>query len=459
MASTPIMRIQTDAQGNEIYVKRDDLLPFSFGGNKVRIAREFLDDMKSKGKNCVVGYGNTRSNLSRALANLCCAEGVACHIVSPADEDGTRIETANSRLVKSCGAAFHTCSKQRVAETVAEVLQICTAQGLKPYYIYGDKYGKGNEAVPVRAYDKVYREIRQQAQGLQVQFDYIFLATGTGMTQAGLLAGKSRCGGSEEIIGISVARNAQKEISVIQDFLNAYAAECADAAWNNTSIHVVDDYLCGGYGEFNDEIRKTIMDVFRQTGVPMDPTYTGKAFYGMRDYLEKNQIQKKKILFLHTGGTPLFFDFLRTRKDTPDLCQSCSREQVAAFLREIDTQLPTSLSSRVDLGQYTDKVMKYGRVLAVVDNGRILSAVLFYCNDSDGKNAYVTMLGTLRGFEGNGYGSFLMQKMEAAAKAAGMERVVLDTEPANGPAIALYCKCGYRIAEYRDKVRMVKELC
>ena len=44
-------------------------------------------------------------------------------------------------------------------------------------------------------------------------------------------------------------------------------------------------------------------------------TYTGKAFYGMVKYLEENQIQGKQIqgkqiLFLHTGGTPLFFDFL-----------------------------------------------------------------------------------------------------------------------------------------------------
>ena len=30
----------------------------------------------------------------------------------------------------------------------------------------------------------------------------------------------------------------------------------------------------------------------------------------MVKYLEENQIQGKQILFLHTGGTPLFFDFL-----------------------------------------------------------------------------------------------------------------------------------------------------
>ena len=65
---TPVIQIPDEK--NSIYVKRDDLLPFSFGGNKVRIALEFINDMKKQGKDCIVGYGNARSNLSRALANL-----------------------------------------------------------------------------------------------------------------------------------------------------------------------------------------------------------------------------------------------------------------------------------------------------------------------------------------------------------------------------------------------------
>ena len=41
---TPVIQIPDEK--NSIYVKRDDLLPFSFGGNKVRIALEFINDMK-----------------------------------------------------------------------------------------------------------------------------------------------------------------------------------------------------------------------------------------------------------------------------------------------------------------------------------------------------------------------------------------------------------------------------
>ena len=44
---SPIYFIET--LGNtKLYIKREDLLPFSFGGNKMRIAQEYFADMESK---------------------------------------------------------------------------------------------------------------------------------------------------------------------------------------------------------------------------------------------------------------------------------------------------------------------------------------------------------------------------------------------------------------------------
>lgn len=458
MFTTPIVHVPLEGFENRIYVKRDDLIPFSFGGNKVRIAEEFLADMEIKGGNCMIGYGNARSNLSRALANLCCKKNIPCHIISPADDDGSRIETANSHLVKSCGVIFHECSKQNVAQTVDAVKETCGKQGFIPYYIYGDRFGKGNEAVPVRAYAKVYPEIRRQAQEMQVEFDYIFLATGTGMTQSGLLAGQSRYGGSERIVGVSVAREAEKESAVIAGFLSAYAADNGIENLRHTPILVTDAYLKGGYGEYDDAIRETIMQVFIMAGIPLDPTYTGKAFCGMREYLKKEKIQGKNILFLHTGGTPLFFDFLKKAETKPETEFNIKKEKLVTFLERIDAQLPTPLSSRVELNAYADKVIAHGRVLAVEEKDKIVSALLFYCNDREHQNAYITLLGTLAGHEGKGLGRRLMREMESVARQEGMKRVCLDTEKSNSRALAFYSRCGYVIEYVADKIHMVKEL-
>lgn len=306
---SPIQTLSMPETENFIDIKRDDLLPFSFGGNKVRIAREFVDDMHAKGKDCLIGYGNPRSNLSRALANLCVAEGVRCRLLAPSEEHGGFIETANSRLVASFGTEVHRCEKYEVAPAVDAMFALCEQAGEKPYYIYGNRLGKGNEATPVRAYAKAYREIPQNT------YDYIFLATGTGMTQSGLIAGAIQCGGREKIVGISVARSKEKAEAVIAASVAAYFAEQGKEFSEKERICVEDAWLCGEYGLYDEGIEQTIDQMFRKHGLPLDPTYTGKAFRGMLAFLKQNNIQDKKVLFLHTGGTPLFFDYLTKKSE------------------------------------------------------------------------------------------------------------------------------------------------
>lgn len=66
----------------------------------------------------------------------------------------------------------------------------------------------------------------------------------------------------------------------------------------------------GGYGKGNYDLIEYIKSIYRKYGIPMDATYVGKAFYGMNQYIKDNNLCNKNILFLHTGGTPIFFDDL-----------------------------------------------------------------------------------------------------------------------------------------------------
>lgn len=213
--------------------------------------------------------------------------------------------TNNSLMAHACGAVFHECSKTGVSETVQAVMDECRAKGLRPYYIYGDKFGNGNETVPVRAYVKVYQEILKQGKELGVHFDSIVLPTGTGMTQAGLIAGKFLYGGDCGIYGVSVARDTVKEKAVLGKYLRAYGDSIGRKITGE--INLTDEYLCGGYGKYTPDLLGTIKEMYLRNGVPMDPTYTGKAFYGIRDMIAKRMLGQN-ILFIHTGGTPLFFD-------------------------------------------------------------------------------------------------------------------------------------------------------
>lgn len=311
---SPIVKSNWCINDNRIYIKREDLLPFSFGGNKARIVQEFFEDMRKQNKNCLIGYGNARSNLCRLLANKCSWLGYPCLIISPLDNDGQQIETNNSRIVKLCGAQVITCNKAEVAATVESTLEDCEDRGLKPYYIYGDKFGQGNEAVPVNAYRKVYDEIIEQEKRHKIEFDMIFHASGTGMTQAGLICGQILNGeksDKKKIIGISTARTCEQEIPVLRKYIKAYLKNDQKyMPFINPLINLKDKWVLNGYGQYNIEILNVIKKTLQIDGLPLDTTYTGKAFYGMLEYIKQQDISGKKILFIHTGGTPIFFDNL-----------------------------------------------------------------------------------------------------------------------------------------------------
>lgn len=74
MIQTPIQKLEfPNDRGVRLYCKREDLLLFSLGGNKVRIGRAFFQDMQEKNKDCMIIYGNSRSNLCR-----CAGQSVLC---------------------------------------------------------------------------------------------------------------------------------------------------------------------------------------------------------------------------------------------------------------------------------------------------------------------------------------------------------------------------------------------
>ena len=89
---------------NKLFMLREDLIPLYFGGNKVRIAKMYFDDMEKKNCDVIIGYGNTRSNLCRVIANMANSKNIDCLIVCPSGEDGLYERTNNSTIVDMFGA-------------------------------------------------------------------------------------------------------------------------------------------------------------------------------------------------------------------------------------------------------------------------------------------------------------------------------------------------------------------
>lgn len=300
---TPIEPLNGEYGSNRCFIKRDDLLPFSFGGNKVRKAAEFYKEIRDNDVDVVMTYGSNSSNHCRIIANMASAMGIACHIISP--EENREI-LYNTRMVKQFGGIIETCPVSLVSETIEKRKKAYIEEGRKPYFITGG--GHGNPGT--RAYVKAYQEIISYERENGISFDYIFHASGTGTTQAGLVCGKLLYDGRERIIGISIAREAERGRKVVKDSIKEYLGEQFDELYTEEELIFTDAYRLEGYGKYDDAVKRTIQDVMNFEGIPMDSTYVGKAFHGMCRYLEEHQIRDKNILFVHTGGTPLYFDYL-----------------------------------------------------------------------------------------------------------------------------------------------------
>jgi len=302
---TPVQRLDLPENNNHIYIKRDDLVPVSFGGNKARKALLFFEEIDKGSYDCVVTYGSSRSNHCRVVANLAAARGMKCCIISPSEASE---ESSNSMLVKLLGAEYITCPVDEVQNTIERKMDELKALGHRPYFIPGGGHG----VIGTQAYVDCYEEIMDFEARSGIRFDYIFHASGTGTTQAGLVCGKLLNKGKEKIIGISIARKNPRGRQVVVDSAHEYLKSVSYRGTEGIEEEVcfIDDYTADGYGKSSGSIREIIRHIWMKFGIPMDSTYTAKAFAGMQDYIKKNDISGKNILFIHTGETPLFFDDL-----------------------------------------------------------------------------------------------------------------------------------------------------
>lgn len=295
---------------DNLYIKREDLIPISFGGNKARKAINFYYEIDEKKYDSVVTYGSSSSNHCRIISNMAASRNLPCYIISPQEASE---ETFNKKMMELFGAKIITVPVNEVHDTIENIINELRSDGKNPYFISGG--GHGN--LGTQAYVDCYQEIKEYEKVNNTYFDYIFFASGTGTTQAGLVCGQYINKDDRKIIGISIARKNPRGRDVILQSIYDYLND-RKINYHKEDIEAItlfdDSYISEGYGTNNEIIMNTIKEVLIKYGIPLDSTYTGKAFTGMNDYLKKNNAINKKVLFIHTGGTPLFFNDLEGMK-------------------------------------------------------------------------------------------------------------------------------------------------
>lgn len=290
--------IQVDSilvDGKEIKVVRDDIFPFIGGGGKARKAVYYEELLREQGYNAVVTCGGIQSNHNRAIALMCSKNGWKCHLCIQGTEDRFLSEKGNALLDRLSGAECELIRPEETAVAMDRAMAKLSAEGYKPYYCHGGGHDLPGGIAFVEAMEELAKKIEKP--------DYVFHASGTGSTQAGIVVGLDRVGwGDVKCIGISVARQYERGRQVIADFANMLAEHYGISDKYEDRILFNTDYLCGGYEQFTPEMDVNLKKAMKETGLMFDTTYSGKAFYGMMDYIKKHHLQDKKIVFWHTGG-------------------------------------------------------------------------------------------------------------------------------------------------------------
>ncbi len=294
--------------GVEVWAKRDDVMELALGGNKVRKLEYILGNVVSQGYDIIITTGALHSNHARLTAAAASRIGLEVHLVLYKHNPTAKpLVKGNILLEKLLGAQiYYTETQVEARELVNKLIEDLKRRGRKPYFI---PVGGANE-FGVLSYAKATLEILEQAVNRGFKPRTIIHATGTCATQAGLVLGLKLLGAeSVRVVGVSVGRT-QKEVLEkcieLADSASKYIG--IEIKFKPSDFEVLDKYTFGGYGVITREVIETMKYVARFEGLILDPVYTAKAMYALIDMARRGELEPP-VLFIHTGGTPIIFQY------------------------------------------------------------------------------------------------------------------------------------------------------
>jgi D-cysteine desulfhydrase family pyridoxal phosphate-dependent enzyme len=295
--------------GPRLFVKRDDLTGLGLGGNKLRKLEFLLGEALAQGADTVLTVGALQSNHARQTAAACARLGLDCELVLRRGSHASEayLNSGNLLLDRLFGARLHLLQAQESREERMEArAEDLRAAGRRPYCVpVGGSCGLGD-----LGYVACAEEIIAQSEDMNVRFDAVVVATGSGGTQGGLVAGMRLLEGAP-VIGMAVeGTRAEQEALAAAQAMETLHLLGRDAADLGSSVAVMDDFVGSGYAKPTDSMREALSLAARFEGLVLDPVYTGKAFAGLIALARSGRFNNdQSLLFVHTGGVPGLFGY------------------------------------------------------------------------------------------------------------------------------------------------------
>lgn len=265
----------------QLYIKREDLLHPHISGNKWRKLKYNLEAAKKQGYHTLLTFGGAFSNHVHATAAA-----------------GREYE-------------FHTIGIIRGEEHLPlnSTLQFAAEQGMRLQYLSRADYRRKDDPEFIAQLRQTYRDFYLLPEGgtnvLAVKgcaeiveglpdFDYVCCSCGTGGTLAGIVAGLE---GKSQVLGFSALKGGDFLQTEVDQLTKAYNGHLY------SNYEIITKFHGGGYAKGTSELVDFINNFKQQSGIQLDPVYTGKMMYGIFSLAKEGFFRKDSaILAIHTGG-------------------------------------------------------------------------------------------------------------------------------------------------------------
>ena len=195
-----------------------------------------------------------------------------------------------------------------LSKQMQDLADVLRAKGHKPYVLLPWQ----TMPLGLVGYVCLAGEICNQLQERGLSAQYLFLACGSGQTQAGLTLGAKYFGAPFQVIGVTPTRRQSREemARTVADLAN----ETAKFLEMNLTLEPDEIVIHGEYASEEQSPTRGSIEAIKlvaQTeGIFLDPLYTGKAMAALVDQTQQGKIKPSDaVIFYHTGGLPAIFEY------------------------------------------------------------------------------------------------------------------------------------------------------
>jgi 1-aminocyclopropane-1-carboxylate deaminase len=292
----------------DLWIKRDDLTGLAGGGNKTRKLEFLVGEALQVGADTLVTVGAIQSNHTRQTAAAARRVGLECALLHCCwtEDAGSYYRSVGNILLSSLlGAELFLDDQRRPIEDTGplDVLgEHLRKQGRTPYLIPA---GASDHRLGGFGYAVCAAEITAQAASQGIHVDYVVHCSGSGSTQAGLVAGFAALGEPTRVIGIPDDEETEIKQERVLRLANATLAELGRPERVQASDIEIVVGDASPYGSADGTTYDAIRLLARTEGLVADPVYEGKALRGLLELARRGRFEPGSVvLLLHLGGTP-----------------------------------------------------------------------------------------------------------------------------------------------------------